>query len=462
MRVPYPPCRAALHRLAIGAALLWLVVPADAAPDRNPQFDQYSQTLEGGSPADAIAYFRKILPSLKAAESSSPGLGVTDLAGRMTADAQAALLDEQAGLTAVGQLEAMPGSDTRFPKAEAAMIKPLFDLARSGPDDPEGLRDLAKAVERLAAAGIGISEIVGQNPDDYDLKTIEKLAKLGKVGADLGTLATTGTVNAGKFTDDVLSALPPELAPALASPAGKFFRDLMDWDQQMWSTSTDGLDLVSKAIETGKLDTAAYDKIAQRLKALASRGPWTTQSGIDFVKKLAETLPVGGKLLKALWGGMSKQPTSAGAASTSATTASAASASSSPPGLPLGKYSGDLTIRSLSGCEEFAFESLNSPPGDAETGAYLTVTPGGATLVLEEEGSTKAADYFETSANSLVISGNHIVGGIRHQTTYYFDMALAKSTSGEGYVATGTFIVQDGCEAQAPGYEASFQFGSPQ
>ena len=462
MRAPYPFCRSTCHFLLSGAAALFLTFPAVGAPDLNVQLDQAALDLDGATPADTIAHFRKLLPTLQAAEGATPGLALSNLAGRMTTDAFAAAIDEQAGLAALQALQDQPGADPRFLQTEAALVRPLFDLSRSGADNPKDLHDLAKTIERLAAAGIGLSEIVGVSPDAYDLKTIEKLSKLGKVGADLGSLEATGSLNAKQFTDDVLSALPPELAPALASPAGKFFRDLMDWDQQMWTTSTDGLDLVSKAIDTGKLDTAAYDKIAQRLKALASQGPWTTQSGIDFVKKLAETLPVGGKLLKALWGGMSKQATSAGTTSTFAPTASAASAPSLPPALPLGKYSGDLTIRSLSACEEFAFESLNSPPGDAETGAFLTVTPGGATLVLEEEGSTKAADYFETSANSLMISPSRIVGGIRHQTTYYFDMAIAKSGSTGGYVATGNFIIQDGCEAQAPGYEASFQFGPVQ
>ena len=462
MRAPYPIRQLALHLVLGGVAALLLARPAIAAPDLNAQIDQYAQDLAGATPADSIAYFRKIFPSLEAAEGTLAGLKLTDLSGRMTTDATAALLDEQAGLAALQQLEGQPATDPHFPAAEAMLVKPLFDLARSGPDNPQGLHDLAKAIERLAAAGIGLSDILGQNPDDYDLKTIEKLAKLGKVGGDLGTLATAGTINAKQFSGDVLSALPSELSPALASPAGKFFRDLMDWDQQMWSNSTDGLNLVSKAIETGKFDTVAYDRIAQRLQSLGRQGPWTTQTGIDFLKKLAETVPGGGKLLKALWSGTAKQVSESGAGTTAASSTSTPSGSTPPIGLAPGKYSGGLTIHNLSACEEFAFESLNRPPGDTSTGAYLTITPTTATLVLEEEGSTKAADYFETSANTLAISSDHIVGGTRHQTTYYFEMAMTKNADTGGYTATGTFIIQDGCEQQAPVYTATFEFGPQQ
>ena len=45
----------------------------------------------------------------------------------------------------------------------------------------------------------------------------------------------------------------------------------MDWDQQMWSTSTDGLTMVSQAITTGKLDMAAYNELAMRLRHAACR-----------------------------------------------------------------------------------------------------------------------------------------------------------------------------------------------
>ena len=56
------------------------------------------------------------------------------------------------------------------------MIKPLFDLAHSGPENPEGLRNLGKAVERLAAGGIGVSDLGGLKPDEY-LKLVEQAAK---------------------------------------------------------------------------------------------------------------------------------------------------------------------------------------------------------------------------------------------------------------------------------------------
>jgi hypothetical protein len=360
-------------------------------------------------------------------------MDMATLAGELTTDALAAELDEQAGLQSLLLIAGQVGSP--FAGATSDMIKPLFDLSRSGPENPEGLYNLAKTIERLAAAGIGISELPWISSDASALRTIEQAAKWGKAGLDLAQLRETGMVNARRFTDDVLSALPPAIAPALASPAGKLFRDLMDWDQQMWSTSTDGLNLVSQAITTGKLDMAAYNKVAMRLQMLGQQGPWTTQSGIDFAKKMAEMVPGGGKLLKALWGGSSTSPPA-------------------PAGLAPGKYVGGLSVHDLSACEEFGFGSLNSPPGNTATKAFLTVTSTGATLVLEEEGSTRSADYFETSDGSLSISPDHVVVGVRHKTTYFFDMTIAKSTTGD-YVGSGTFIIQDNCEQQAPAYQAT-------
>ena len=121
-----------------------------------------------------------------------------------------------------------------------------------------------------------------------------------------------------------------------------------------------------------------------------------------------------------------------------------------------GHYSGLLRIKQLDACEIFRFTELNRPPGDSVTQAFLTVRADGATLVIEEEaGNTSASDYFETARGTLIVDGGHLAGGIRHQTPYYFDMTITRDAATGAYVASGTWIMQDACEARAPGYQAT-------
>jgi len=42
--------------------------------------------------------------------------------------------------------------------------------------------------------------------------------------------------------------------------------------------------------------------VTDRIEGDAKKGPWTAQTGKDFLKKTAEGIPVVGKILKAFWG----------------------------------------------------------------------------------------------------------------------------------------------------------------
>jgi hypothetical protein len=115
-----------------------------------------------------------------------------------------------------------------------------------------------------------------------------------------------------------------------------------------------------------------------------------------------------------------------------------------------GKYAGRLRIENLSACEEFAFERLNRPAGPAETDAFLTISRGGAAMVIESENSTKSGDFFATTQGTLMVSGDHFTGGIRHKTLYYFEVTFHHDAGSGQYVGTGTWIMQDQCEASYP------------
>jgi hypothetical protein len=69
----------------------------------------------------------------------------------------------------------------------------------------------------------------------------------------------------------------------------------------MFEESTNGLNLVAKAIETGKFDDQAYQKVANHLQSLAANGPWGASTARDSIKKWAEGVPLLGNLVKALF-----------------------------------------------------------------------------------------------------------------------------------------------------------------
>jgi hypothetical protein len=123
-----------------------------------------------------------------------------------------------------------------------------------------------------------------------------------------------------------------------------------------------------------------------------------------------------------------------------------------------GTYAGSLTVTGVSSCEQYV-SGVNSHTHIWKTDAFLTIDSKGATLLLEyAKSNTKAADYFETDKGTLVLTPGHMVGGKRHQSYYYFDMALRKDRTGGGYTAAGDWIIQDACESQAPRYDATLKF----
>ena len=127
-------------------------------------------------------------------------------------------------------------------------------------------------------------------------------------------------------------------------------------------------------------------------------------------------------------------------------------AAKTPVSLPAGHYAGDLTIVGISPCEQFVTSGRVM-----KTDAFATVSAKGSTVLLEyEQSNTKAADYFETSAGTLVLTPGRMVGGKRHVSLYYFDMPLKRDAAG-GYIATGPWIIQDACEGQAPVYQATLR-----
>ena len=80
-----------------------------------------------------------------------------------------------------------------------------------------------------------------------------------------------------------------------------FLRDKLAWDKEMWSESASGLELVADAMANGSIDDDRLAQITGRLNQLGDEGPWGTESGTSFLKKMVGGIPGVGKVLGALW-----------------------------------------------------------------------------------------------------------------------------------------------------------------
>ena len=117
------------------------------------------------------------------------------------------------------------------------------------------------------------------------LDTIDQVAELAET---LDDVAAGDAEAADEFVEGYLDLFPN---PATAGPGGVALRDLLVWDTRMYSTAADGLDLVTRAIETGEVDTAELQRITDTLNSLA-RGPWNEDTIRDMMRGICSDVPV--------------------------------------------------------------------------------------------------------------------------------------------------------------------------
>ena len=103
-----------------------------------------------------------------------------------------------------------------------------------------------------------------------------------------GFLATRGVEDMQAYAQ----ALHREGVLAPGNKAGYvMYRDLVAWDNQMFGESAKALNLVADAIETGRFDHEAYNKIRGRLEEL-KKGPWDSDTAKDILKSLCKAIPI--------------------------------------------------------------------------------------------------------------------------------------------------------------------------
>ncbi len=214
----------------------------------------------------------------------------------MTIDGFAAELDEA---TALAALQASASDPDALAGSVPSLLLPLYDLATSVPPNAEEKYLLGIELRKLSAQGI---DATAGNVDPAVSSLLSDATAAASDGTDPGSRSQLAVTETTKLIEMALGLLPQGLAvaPGSSSPVGVFFSDQLNWDAQMWSVSTDGLDLVSQAISTGHLDMTAYAKVAQRLEALGRQGPWTGKTATAFLTKIAEGAPLLGKPLKLL------------------------------------------------------------------------------------------------------------------------------------------------------------------
>lgn len=246
---------------------------------------------------EKIIYIKKMKNELDALDAYVPGLRFFEIlttSGARGIEAYYLLNDSLYTTAQLGITD---------PEVRNGVIKELVgsitSLDQPNPENATQLYDAGKSFERLINLGIGIKELMGQ--DGEALRSIDKANKWEKAAKSAQEMKQFTEASEKEFVDNLIKALPKEAVPALASPVGKFFRDLLDWNKKMWSSTTDALNLVTDAIKTGEMDEEAFTKVSNEVEHLGTTGPWTETTGKDFIKKTVEEIPGIGKLFKAFW-----------------------------------------------------------------------------------------------------------------------------------------------------------------
>ena len=147
-----------------------------------------------------------------------------------------------------------------------------------------GLPSIGETISQASGdvvAGAAVTDMLG------------KLANMAKVARGSSDLAKMTADETKEYIDSMVGALPAGGGVAISGPAFIAFRDSLAWNNEMFGQSTQALDLVANAIETGQFDHEAYNKISNRLNEL-SKGPWGSDTAKDMLKSLCKSIPVAG------------------------------------------------------------------------------------------------------------------------------------------------------------------------
>lgn len=260
----------------------------------------------------------------------------------------ATLLEEVAEAIAFEQVN--PGSPSAYDAlrphlVDLADLEPglelyvfLADVEMASAQSAEALRQAIARIESLAEQGAGgeqAAEIAAQivvalsaseetavklpsaldalgkelgQLDDLNIEVnvpgtaiVKEAIKLAKLALSAGELEKKDAEAITEFTANAAEYIPSHLVPAIGGHAFEAFKEKLVWDEKMYQASTEGLDIVSDAIETGQFDSARYEKVVAEIEALAKAGPWDGDNASEFLKEFMAEVPLIGPLVQALW-----------------------------------------------------------------------------------------------------------------------------------------------------------------
>ncbi len=211
----------------------------------------------------------------------------------------AVMLDALGELAASGQI-----TDTQtLANIAGPLLGAVAEMQENGTLLPSAAIQLDDAIQKLdaatAKAGLpSVADAISQASGDAKLGAaitgaLGKIAAAAKLARDAPKLNEMDEKAKKEFIDNLVSILPPGAGPAITGPAFTVFRDQLAWNSEMFGESAKAVNLVSDAIETGRFDHAAYNKIRDRIQELA-KGPWGSSTAKDFFKKLCKAIPIAG------------------------------------------------------------------------------------------------------------------------------------------------------------------------
>ncbi len=251
------------------------------------------------TPADRVAALRDVQRIAKA----NPDSKGAQLLARMVADKAT---QEASPSEILGALsDYAKAGKVRDPDTLREFLVPylatLSDMHENGTLYPKAIVELDEGLKKLDSimkkAGLPELTKIVDDPFGDTIQTpkavglIAKIASFVKAKAALENWDKLDADARKKAIDDWISVLPTGLSPALYGPAYIVFRDQVVWNGEMFRASSQGLGLVTEAMETGKLDLKKYAKVEKRIKELR-KGPWRTSTAIDAMKSLCKHVPV--------------------------------------------------------------------------------------------------------------------------------------------------------------------------
>ena len=261
-----------------------------------------SEAIGGADSLDARhdAYWRA--EAEMQAHDDTPGVEFTRRMMNTEIASEAALGDVR---DAVAQLDTSPGADNS-PQA-AAMVAAMADLEGHVPPTPGAVRTLVEAMDAYdeAAAANGLPSLrdmleSAAGGDGEIGAILDQFESIADRYASAQEAAEGNPEAVGEFAQDMIEDLPIGLFPALNSGAYDAFIQVQEYNAEMFDASTEGLNIVTDAMETGRVDTERLAAVTERLNDMR-RGPWGGDTARSFASRWCGHLPALGGLCESLY-----------------------------------------------------------------------------------------------------------------------------------------------------------------